>query len=174
MPSQVNKYAPGLLDWLGIRAQGQLPNTLSDEIVTAVDLAPFYNAANLRLAAASNNIATGTTGQVYHTVPSSEGWLALWCCANVVQNIGYDGVLQVTAQLPLLGAASTPFVPLTPVGGSPDDTVAINVGSHFVGGPLNPPIFLPPGSIITCLFRGWVAAAPAAVRVSIGYIPMPS
>lgn len=77
MPGLIQRVPVGLLDFLGLKATGQNPVVMPDELQTVVDISQLYAAARWEQFQASTNTVNliGFWGAATLTVPSGEMWL---------------------------------------------------------------------------------------------------
>lgn len=82
MPSLINRVPPGLLSLLGIKAMGENPVVLTDELTPSIELLDFYAGANaIRLNGSTGNITgTGLFQVTALQPPTGEIWLINTCC----------------------------------------------------------------------------------------------
>lgn len=82
MPSLINRVPPGLLSLLGIKAMGENPVVLSDQLQPTLELSDLYAGANaIRLNGSTGNITgTGLFQVTALQPPSGEIWVVSSCC----------------------------------------------------------------------------------------------
>lgn len=81
MPSLINRVPPGLLSLLGIKAMGQNPVVLTDELRPTIELLDFYAGANaIRLNGSTGNLTGVGLFQISALQPpTGEIWLIHSC-----------------------------------------------------------------------------------------------
>lgn len=77
MPGLIQRVPVGLLDFLGLKATGQSPTVMPDELVPTVDISQLYAAARWEQSTSTTSTVNliGFWGTTTLTVPSGELWL---------------------------------------------------------------------------------------------------
>lgn len=84
MPGLIQRNPIGLLDFLGLKATGQSPTVLPDELVATVDISQLYAAARWEQIVGTTSAVNlvGFWGTTVTTVPQNELWLVDSCAIS--------------------------------------------------------------------------------------------
>lgn len=149
MAEKIQRTPLGLLGLLGIKSLGKNPDQISDTVIGAINMAPFYWASKLEVHAELVTNVGATAGDApLITVPDSEDWLVLGVGLDIStgQTVGDVNDLSCTL-LPPRGVEG-----LTVVQHATQTINSVLDVTHF-GKQLEFPIVLPGGSRIAWIFN---------------------
>jgi len=176
-PPPINRLPQGLLDFLGIRAGGRNPQTLTEQLLPTLDLLRWYKdsqqfLSHLSLSAlvANQNAGilplTNLPGLNSGLVPQNEAWILLpgtsvsWTF-DVVAGLRARGVLRIQPD-PGTGSVLLPL-PMLPWGYDTSDAAVIQDGGMV----LSTEQWMPPNSRLVVYSAGALAGAADPVQYQV-------
>jgi hypothetical protein len=91
-PFTIQRVPRGLLDFMGLRGSGQLPQELDDRIRATVDATVLYARDDWKWAYQQNVLSTSWLKTATHTVPQLEMWVISTCWATCLTGPGVTAI----------------------------------------------------------------------------------
>lgn len=164
MPQKVQRIAPGLLSFLGLKGTGQNPTELGELLSPVVDLTPFYHAIDL-LTANASTAGLNTVGQsTLIEVPAGETWRVM-AAGYIATNLTAAGICHISILYQPPGTGNV--VPIT----KPIRYVVGAAGTerHDVGYWFPTPFIAPTGSQFIMLLEESTGAGTMSLNARVAY-----
>lgn len=159
MPGEINTVPLGLLSLLGLKEQGNAPNSLLGQVMPVLDLREFYAAQLIRTATEVVNSTGpgGFTSVGVLQVPQNESWLLVNFSA--FRALGAAEAIDMAALIVMQGK------------GFQVGDFAAGVANEFVSTYVRSPQVLPPGSSMGIFTRSQTGAA-LPITFQAAYVPL--
>lgn len=167
-PQDIQRYPRGLIDLLGMRATGETPHKLAQDMSGVLELLELY--LNDRLtpnasASAGNIIATGDVPITGLTVPEREMWL-IWEMTLTTGLFAAATAANVTGGLLRNRGSGNVFTALTPT------QKVVAAEQACVGSKFDRPVIALPGNVAACRVSAITGLPLANAVISILYAPL--